>query len=142
MTLTEWQQRFDAWVAQHYTQADAAHDVAHFRRVWRTAQSLMAGQEVDGLVILTACYFHDIVSLAKNDPQRSLASRMAAEKTTAILREDFPLSRKSATLRYATLLRRTAIAPGLCHKRRKRKLSRMPTGLKPWGRLGWRAFLR
>ena len=109
MTLTEWQQRFDAWVAQHYTQADAAHDVAHFRRVWRTAQSLMAGQEVDGLVILTACYFHDIVS---------------------------------ATLRYATLLRRTAIAPGLCHKRRKRKLSRMPTGLKPWGRLGWRAFLR
>ncbi len=91
MTLTEWQQRFDAWVAQHYTQADAAHDVAHFRRVWRTAQSLMVGQEVDGLVILTACYFHDIVSLAKNDPQRSLASRMAAEKTTTILREDFPL---------------------------------------------------
>lgn len=91
MTLTEWQQRFDAWVVQHYTQADAAHDAAHFRRVWRTAQHLMAGQEVDGLVILTACYFHDIVSLAKNDPQRSLASRMAAEKTTAILRTDFPL---------------------------------------------------
>ena len=30
MTLTEWQQRFDAWVAQHYTQADAAHDVPIF----------------------------------------------------------------------------------------------------------------
>ena len=90
MTLTEWQQRFDAWVERHYTQADAAHDVAHFRRVWRTARHLMEGQEVDALVILTACYFHDIVSLAKNDPQRSLASRMAAEKTTAILRSDFP----------------------------------------------------
>jgi uncharacterized protein len=44
MTLTEWQQRFDAWVGQHYSQTDAAHDVAHFRRVWRTAQHLMAGR--------------------------------------------------------------------------------------------------
>lgn len=90
MTLTEWQQCFDTWVGQHYSQTDAAHDVAHFRRVWRTAQHLMEGLDVDALVILTACYFHDIVSLAKNDPQRSLASRMAAEKTTAILRADFP----------------------------------------------------
>ncbi|MEN0630400.1 phosphohydrolase [Phytobacter ursingii] len=90
MTLTEWQQRFDTWIGQHYSQTDAAHDVAHFRRVWRTAQHLMEGLDVDALVILTACYFHDIVSLAKNDPQRSLASRMAAEKTTAILRADFP----------------------------------------------------
>ncbi|GJL37646.1 putative hydrolase [Phytobacter ursingii] len=90
MTLTEWQQCFDTWVGQHYSQTDAAHDVAHFRRVWRTAQHLMEGLEVDALVILTACYFHDIVSLAKNDPQRSLASRMAAEKTAAILRADFP----------------------------------------------------
>ncbi len=89
MTLTEWQQRFDEWVAQHYTQADAAHDVAHFRRVWRTAQHLMEDQKVDGLVVLTACYFHDIVSLAKNDPQRAMASRMAAEKTASILKEDF-----------------------------------------------------
>ncbi|HAT2611617.1 TPA: phosphohydrolase [Kluyvera intermedia] len=90
MTLTDWQQCFDTWVGQHYSQTDAAHDVAHFRRVWRTAQHLMEGQEVDALVILTACYFHDIVSLAKNDPRRSLASRMAAEKTVAILRADFP----------------------------------------------------
>ncbi len=90
MTLTEWQQCFDTWVGQHYSQTDAAHDVAHFRRVWRTAQHLMEGLEVDALVILTACYFHEIVSLAKNDPQRSLASRMAAEKTAAILRADFP----------------------------------------------------
>lgn len=90
MTLTEWQQCFDVWVAQHYTQADAAHDVAHFRRVWRTAQHLMEGQLVDGLVVLTACYFHDIVSLAKNHPQRSLASQMAAEKTMNILKDDFP----------------------------------------------------
>lgn len=90
MTLTEWQQCFDTWVGQHYSQTDAAHDVAHFRRVWRTAQHLMEGLDVDALVILTACYFHDIVSLAKNDPRRSLASRMAAEKTTAILRADFP----------------------------------------------------
>lgn len=90
MMLTEWQQRFDAWVGQYFAQADAAHDVAHFRRVWQTAQYLMEGQPVDRLVVLTACYFHDIVSLAKNDPRRALASRMAAEKTLAILNADFP----------------------------------------------------
>ncbi|MCQ4010632.1 hypothetical protein FK521_28515, partial [Klebsiella pneumoniae] len=31
------------------------------------------------------CYFHDIVSLPKNHPERSRSSMMAAEKTLAIL---------------------------------------------------------
>ncbi|WP_376765833.1 metal-dependent phosphohydrolase, partial [Escherichia coli] len=40
-------------------------------------------------VILTACYFHDIVSLAKNHPQRLRSSILAAEKTRRLLREEF-----------------------------------------------------
>lgn len=90
MTLTHWQQRFDTWLQQHYTQADAAHDATHFRRVWQTAQQIAAGESVDELVILTACYFHDIVSLPKNHPQRQQASRMAAQKAREILSVDFP----------------------------------------------------
>lgn len=50
----------------------------------------MANQAVDSLVVLTACYFHDIVSLPKNHPQRSQSSRLAASKTLDILRRDFP----------------------------------------------------
>ncbi|PLO63536.1 phosphohydrolase, partial [Klebsiella michiganensis] len=55
----------------------------------------------DRLVILTACYFHDIVSLAKNHPERSRSSAMAAEKTLAILQSafpDFPPERYAAVL--------------------------------------------
>lgn len=90
MNLPGWQQRFDVWMTQHFNQADAAHDVSHFRRVWKTAQTLMQGQQVDALVVLTACYFHDIVSFAKNHPQRHQSSQRAAEKTAEILTCDFP----------------------------------------------------
>lgn len=90
MNLSDWQRRFDKWVTQHFNHADAAHDVSHFRRVWKTAQTLMQGQQVDGLVVLAACYFHDIVSFAKNHPQRHQSSVLAAQKTAEILANDFP----------------------------------------------------
>ncbi|POP47605.1 phosphohydrolase [Superficieibacter electus] len=89
MDLIFWQQRYERWFQQHYHSADAAHDLAHFRRVWSTARQLAQGLVVDELVILTACYFHDIVSLPKNDPQRHRSSQLAAEKTRRILATDF-----------------------------------------------------
>lgn len=101
MDLYHWQQRFEAWLSQHHGQEDAAHDISHFRRVWATAQQLAEETAADRLVILTACYFHDIVSLAKNHPERSRSSAMAAEKTLAILQSafpDFPPERYSAVL--------------------------------------------
>ncbi|MDN2486205.1 phosphohydrolase [Kosakonia sacchari] len=90
MNVIDWQHRFDQWISQHFNHGDAAHDVSHFRRVWKTAQTLMQGQQVDALVVLTACYFHDIVSFAKNHPQRHQSSVLAAEKTAAILESEFP----------------------------------------------------
>lgn len=90
MDLYHWQQRFEAWLNEHHSQGDAAHDVSHFRRVWATARQLSENTDADRLTILTACYFHDIVSLAKNHPQRSRSSAMAAEKTLSVLQSDFP----------------------------------------------------
>jgi uncharacterized protein len=90
MLLVEWQQRFENWLNTHHAQEDAAHDISHFRRVWGTAQQLVGDSGADQLVILTACYFHDIVSLPKNHPERSHSSRMAAVKTQAILHASFP----------------------------------------------------
>ncbi|HDN2669890.1 TPA: phosphohydrolase [Klebsiella michiganensis] len=101
MDLYHWQQRFEAWLSQYHGQEDAAHDISHFRRVWATAQQLAEETAADCLVILTACYFHDIVSLAKNHPERSRSSAMAAEKTLAILQSafpDFPPERYAAVL--------------------------------------------
>lgn len=90
MQQLDWQQRFEAWLAGHLTEGDSAHDISHFRRVWGTAQRLAEESQVDRLVLLTACYFHDIISLPKNHPERSRSSVMAAEKTLAILQSSFP----------------------------------------------------
>jgi len=90
MELAQWQHRFERWLDEHHTTDDAAHDISHFRRVWMTAQKIMADQKIEPLVVLTACYFHDIVSLPKNHPERSQSSQRAARKTRSILQVDFP----------------------------------------------------
>ena len=90
MELARWQHSFERWLKENHTTDDTAHDISHFRRVWMTAQKIMAHQAANPLVVLTACYFHDIVSLPKNHPERSRSSQLAARKTCAILRCDFP----------------------------------------------------
>ncbi|MDR7342889.1 uncharacterized protein J2X14_001293 [Pantoea alhagi] len=90
MSLTLWQSRFENWLHASWPQDDKAHDIAHLRRVWQSAQRIMKGTEADPLVVITACYFHDIVNLPKNHPQRHLASSKAAVETRRILNQDFP----------------------------------------------------
>ncbi|MDX6020020.1 phosphohydrolase [Scandinavium sp. V105_16] len=90
MTVQSWQHRFEDWLMQHHNDDDAAHDISHFRRVWATAQRLSQAEQTDERVILAACYFHDIVSLPKNHPERRRSSVLAAQKTLTILRDDFP----------------------------------------------------
>ncbi|QHM71511.1 phosphohydrolase [Mixta intestinalis] len=93
MSLTHWQSRFETWLHASWSQDDKAHDIAHLRRVWKTAQQIMQGTEADPLVVVAACYFHDVVNLPKNHPQRHLASTQAAAETRRILSEafsDFP----------------------------------------------------
>ena len=90
MEPIQWQQRFESWFDEHHASDDSAHDISHFRRVWMTARKIMIHHQADPLVVLTACYFHDIVSLPKNHPERSQSSRLAARKTRDILHRDFP----------------------------------------------------
>ncbi|ELE9236167.1 phosphohydrolase [Enterobacter kobei] len=89
MEPIQWQQRFESWLDEHHASEDSAHDISHFRRVWMTARKIMIHHQADPLVVLTACYFHDIVSLPKNHPERSQSSRLAARKTRDILHRDF-----------------------------------------------------
>ncbi|MBD8164594.1 phosphohydrolase [Erwinia persicina] len=93
MTLTHWQSRFEHWLHETWQKEDKAHDVAHLTRVWQSAQRIMAGSDADALVVLAGCYFHDIVNLPKNHPERHLASAQAADETRRVLRQvftDFP----------------------------------------------------
>lgn len=90
MPIAYWQARFEEYLHGNWSQDDKAHDVAHFHRVWKTAQRIMAGTEASRLVVLAASYFHDIVNLPKNHPQRHMASAQAAQETLRILDMHFP----------------------------------------------------
>ena len=51
------------------------------------------GAVADELVLLTSAYFHDLVSLPKNHPERGNASRLSADAAVQLLKErwdDFP----------------------------------------------------
>lgn len=70
---------------------DGAHDVAHLQRVWHTARTLHATEGGDLEVLLAAVLLHDCVSVEKNSPLRSQASRLAADKASSVLKElDWP----------------------------------------------------
>ncbi len=74
-----WQARLIALATANH-EDDGAHDLNHLHRVWRTARQLLAAHpEADALVVQAACYLHDIVNLPKNHPDRSRASRLAAQ---------------------------------------------------------------
>ena len=89
MILSEWQGRFENFLFETWQHGDKAHDIAHLKRVWQTAQRIMQGTPADALVVMTGCYFHDIVNLPKNHPERHLASKQAADETRRLLRQVF-----------------------------------------------------
>jgi len=89
-----WRERLSALAAAHATD-DGAHDASHLERVWRSAQALLVHHpEADALVVMAACYLHDLVNLPKNDPARAQASTRAAALARAELeRLGFPNGR-------------------------------------------------
>jgi uncharacterized protein len=93
--LSEWEARFSDYWKPGLPGGDGAHDIGHFRRVWKAAAEINReeGGPGDELILLAAAYFHDIVSLPKNDPRRGESSRLSAEKVGRLLVEvftDFP----------------------------------------------------
>jgi uncharacterized protein len=85
--LAAWEVRFERFLAQELVVADAAHDPAHIRRVVANARHLAAIEGADLAVVLPAAWLHDCVAVAKDSPDRSRASRLAAAKAGAWLRE-------------------------------------------------------
>ncbi|WP_374486844.1 HD domain-containing protein [Zoogloea sp.] len=95
--LAHWRPRLIAF-ATAAADGDGAHDVQHLHRVWRVAAQLLTEYpEADGLVVLAACYLHDLVNLPKDDPRRAQASRLAAQRARVVLAEaGFPAERLDA----------------------------------------------
>ena len=87
--VENWVQRFETFLLNQ-TFHDHSHDLAHFRRVYALAQVIAQDETVNHCVIAAACYFHDIVSLPKDHPERAQSSRLAAAKTQEIFANEFP----------------------------------------------------
>ena len=90
--LPKWETKFTEYFLEHGDKSDGSHDLGHFQRVWKAAQyiSREEGDSGDMLVLLAAAYFHDLVSLPKDHPQRRESSRLSAEKTGRLLAGIFP----------------------------------------------------
>lgn len=69
------------------TGGDGAHDFSHIARVWRNAFAILAEEGGDAEVVAPAVLLHDSVHVPKNSPDRGMASRMAAERAAAALRD-------------------------------------------------------
>ncbi len=95
--IAHWQPRLTA-LAAAAAGNDGAHDINHLHRVWRNAGALLADYpEADALVVLAACYLHDLVNLPKNHPARASASRQSAAAAREQLAEiGFPSDRLDA----------------------------------------------
>lgn len=67
--------------------ADPAHGLDHCLRVSRNAMALSKEEgEGDAAVLTAAAWLHDLVCIPKDSPDRSKASRMAAEEARILLR--------------------------------------------------------
>ncbi len=83
--FSKWEERcLTALAAQG---GDAAHDLAHVRRVVANAQMLAASESARVEVILPAAWLHDCVTVPKDSPQRCIASQLAAQQAVTWLRE-------------------------------------------------------
>ena len=88
MYLGNWEKMFEAFISETLTDSDAAHDVAHIKRVVANAKKLAQGEGASLTVVVPAAWLHDCVVVNKSSPDRSKASTMAAEKAGAFLRQE------------------------------------------------------
>ena len=92
-SLDRWQQLFAALVTQH-TQADAAHDAQHLRRVVANAYRITLVENADWLVVMPAAWLHDCVVVPKSSPDRNQASALAARQAIEwLVAHDWPHGR-------------------------------------------------
>ncbi len=81
-----WEPRFERFLARRSSRADAAHDLAHVRRVVANAKRLAASENARLEIVLPAAWLHDCVTIPKDSPQRRAASAMAAQAAGDFLR--------------------------------------------------------
>lgn len=83
--LPDWERACEAWISGK-TAADPAHDIHHIKRVVNNARYLSEIEQANILVSIPAAWLHDCVQVAKDSPDRSRASVLAAEQACTFMR--------------------------------------------------------
>jgi uncharacterized protein len=83
---TDWQALFIKLLDEHTLQ-DAAHDKQHLHRVAANARRLTTAEGADWEIVMPAAWLHDCVIIPKSSPERSRASRLAAEQAVQWLEQ-------------------------------------------------------
>jgi len=84
-------------LAVEMANADPGHGLEHIERVVKNAIRIGESLPINYSVLLPATWFHDCVSVPKNSPLRSQASRLAAERALVLLGElGYPSQYQSA----------------------------------------------
>jgi uncharacterized protein len=97
-SLADWEQVFERKIREASAEEaarpggnDPAHDHAHFLRVVTTAKRLAESEGAKPEVVVPAAWLHDLVNVPKDDPRRSVASKLSGEAALDFLRaEDYP----------------------------------------------------
>jgi uncharacterized protein len=85
-----WSERCEAFVRRRMA-GDPAHDPAHVRRVVAWARRLAEAEGARLGVVVPAAWLHDVVTVAKDSPDRKRASQIAAAEASRWLRaQSFP----------------------------------------------------
>jgi len=94
-SLAEWEKTFERKIREASAEEaarlggnDPAHDHAHFLRVVTTAKRLAESEGAKLEVVVPAAWLHDLVNVPKDDPRRSIASKLSGEAAVAFLREE------------------------------------------------------
>jgi uncharacterized protein len=80
-----WEAAFEQFLVAQLAEADGAHDLAHVERVVTAAKKLAQAEGADLAVVIPAAWLHDCVTVAKDSPERHLASRLAADTAVSHL---------------------------------------------------------
>ena len=83
----QWRDRVEAWVVVQMESADSGHGIDHVRRVVENAKRIGLSERANLNVVLPAAWLHDCVVVAKNSPQRRMASALAAQSAERFLLE-------------------------------------------------------
>lgn len=86
MTLVKLRSALRDVLAEMSERHDAAHDLAHFDRVWTHARTIAHGEDfAPSGVLLCAVYLHDLITLPKDHPKRGQSAAMSAVSAGPIM---------------------------------------------------------